>query len=130
MAHFVQLNEQNIVIRAIVVANEVLLEDGIESEAKGISFCKELLGGDRWIQTSYNSTFRKNYAREGATYDPQNDAFIPPKPYASWVLNNETFRWDPPIPMPVDGKYYNWDEDIKNWLQWNEATQSWVEYLN
>lgn len=116
MAHFAQLNDQNIVMQVIVVANEELLVDGIESEEKGIEFCQSLLGGN-WKQTSYNGNIRKNYAGIGYTYDEQRDAFIPPQPFPSWTLVEETCQWESPVPMPTDGKYYDW----------NEATQSWVE---
>jgi hypothetical protein len=69
------------------------------------------------MQTSYNATFRKNYASEGFTYDAQRDAFIPPKPFASWVLNEDTCRWNSPVPYPTDGKRYKWDESIVNWVE-------------
>lgn len=79
MAHFARLNENNIVEQIIVVSNEELLIDGIESESKGIDFCIDLFGGT-WIQTSYNANFRKNFAAVGHKYDNERDAFIPPKP--------------------------------------------------
>ena len=108
MAHFAQLDEQNIVTQVIVVANQELLLDGIESEKKGIAFCQSLLGGN-WKQTSYNSNMRKNYAGIGYIYDSQRDAFIPPQPYPSWTLNEETCQWTSPIEMPTDGKLYQWN---------------------
>lgn len=116
MAHFVELDENNVVIRGIVVNNSELMDNGIESESKGIEFCENLLGG-RWIQTSYNRSFRKNYAGEGYTYDQERDAFIPPKQYNSWVLDEELCVWEPPIPFPNDGKRYKWNEDIQNWTE-------------
>ena len=116
MAHFAKLDEQNKVTQVIVVANEELLENGIESEMKGIDFCKSLLGGE-WKQTSYNGSFRKNFAGIGYTYDEQRDAFIPPQLYSSWTLVEETCRWEPPIPMPNDGKYYRWNEEVQNWIE-------------
>lgn len=116
MAHFAQLNEQNIVTQIIVVANEELLENGVESETKGIAFCQSLLGGN-WIQTSYSGKIRKNYAGIGYTYDSQRDAFIPPQPYSSWTLNEETCKWDSPVSMPIDGKLYQWNEATKNWIE-------------
>lgn len=116
MAHFAQLNEQNIVTQVIVVANEELLENGIEREQKGIDFCKSLFGGN-WIQTSYNSKIRKNYAGIGYRYDSTKDAFISPQPYPSWLLEEETCQWIPPIAQPADGKFYVWDESITNWIE-------------
>jgi hypothetical protein len=77
MAHFAELNENNVVTRVIVVHNNELLDNGVESEAKGIAFCKSLFGGE-WVQTSYNSNFRENFAGIGYTYDQELDAFIPP----------------------------------------------------
>jgi hypothetical protein len=116
MAHFAELNENNIVTRVIVVANTELLDNqGIEQESKGILFCQQLLGGN-WRQTSYNGNFRKNYAGVGYTYDTTLDAFISPRPYSSWVLVTETCQWEPPIPMPQDGNIYQWDEDTEAWI--------------
>lgn len=115
MAHFAQLNE-NIVTQVIVVANEELIDNGIESEAKGIAFCQSLFGGE-WKQTSYNGNIRKNYAGIGYTYDSQRDAFIPPQPYPSWTLVEETCQWTAPVAMPVeDGKMYYWDEATVSWV--------------
>lgn len=119
MAHFAQLDENNNVTQVIVVHNNELLdENGVEQETKGIQFCQSLLGGN-WVQTSYNANFRKNYAGVGYTYDAARDAFISPKPYDSWVLNEDTCKWEPPISYPNDGKNYYWDE----------ATLSWVEIV-
>ena len=116
MAHFAQL-ENNIVKQVIVVSNQDILdEQGQESEQKGIDFCSNLLGGT-WKQTSYNAKIRKNYAGIGYTYDEGRDAFIPPKPFNSWVINEETCRWDPPTPMPTDGKMYSWNEDSQSWQE-------------
>jgi hypothetical protein len=115
MAHFAELDANNVVLQVIVVHNNELLdEDGSESEAKGIAFCQSLFGGN-WVQTSYNANFRKNFAVEGAVYDAQRDAFIPPKRFSSWVLNEETCRWVPPIARPIDGKKYIWDESLVAW---------------
>ena len=118
MAHFAQI-ENSIVTQIIVVANEELLLDGIESEEKGVAFCQSLFGGD-WVQTSYSGNIRKNYAGIGDTYDSQRDAFIPPKPYPSWTLVEETCNWTAPVTYPADGKMYSWDE----------PTLSWVEFIN
>ena len=113
MAHFAKL-ENNVVTQVIVVSNQdILNENGQESEQKGIDFCSNLLGGT-WKQTSYNGKIRKNYAGVGYTYDESRDAFIAPKPFASWVLNETTAQWKAPVDMPTDGRYI-----------WNEETQSW-----
>jgi hypothetical protein len=123
MAHFAQLNEQNIVTQVIVVANEELLDNGIESEAKGIAFCQSLFGGE-WMQTSYNGNIRKNYAGIGYTYDSQRDAFIPPQPYPSWTLVEETCHWNAPVLYPTDGKMYSWDEPTVSWVEFNQGTEN------
>ena len=122
MAHFAQLDENNIVTQVIVVNNnETHDENGIESELKGVQFCQSLFGENtRWIQTSYNATKRKNYAGMGYEYDANRDAFIPPKPFPSWVLNESNCLWEAPIPMPIDSNLYTWDE----------PTQSWIEVTN
>lgn len=119
MAHFAKLDENNVVLEVNVVHNNELLdENGQESEAKGIQFLISWSGGySNWKQTSYNGNMRKNYAGIGYTFDAGRDAFISPKPYASWVLNETTCRWSAPTPKPDDAKTYNWDE----------ATISWVE---
>lgn len=118
MAHFAQLDESNIVIEVIVINNDVIMIDGQESEDAGIVFCKSLYGVDtRWRQTSYNSNFRKHYAGIGYTYDPVLNAFIPPKPYPSWLLNTETCNWEAPVPYPQDGKMYSWDESTLSWVE-------------
>jgi hypothetical protein len=116
MAHFAQLDDGNIVTNVIVVANEELMDNGVESETKGVVFCQSLFGG-QWKQTSYNGKFRKHYAGIGYTYDAERDAFIPPKPYPSWVLNEDTYLWDSPVPMPTDGKGYYWDEITQTWIE-------------
>ena len=116
MAHFAKI-ENNLVTQVIVVSNQDTADtQGAEAESIGIAFCERLLGGE-WKQTSYNGNIRKNYAGIGFTYDSQRDAFIPPKPYASWVLVEETCQWEPPAASPTDGKNYTW----------NESTVSWVE---
>tara|TARA_R110002126_G_scaffold251204_1_gene394201 strand:+ start:326 stop:682 length:357 start_codon:yes stop_codon:yes gene_type:complete len=115
MAHYAQ-TENNIVTQVIVVDNNDILDDqGNESESVGAQFCVNLLGGV-WIQTSYNSNFRKNYASIGYTYDETRDAFIPPQPYSSWTLNGETCQWKAPVPYPDDGNEYNWDEGTTQWI--------------
>ena len=119
MAHFAQLDENNVVTQVIVVANDELLLDGVESETKGVIFCKSLFGEDtKWVQTSYNGNIRKNYAGIGFTYDTEKDAFIPPKPFNSWILNVGMCQWEPPVPMPTEKpeySYYQWNEEKLNW---------------
>lgn len=115
MAHYAEIDKTNQVLRVIVVDNEKLLLDGVESEEKGANFCHSLFGGN-WIQTSYNEKFRKNFAQIGAIYDPVKDAFIPPKPFTSWILDDDTCKWNPPIAKPNDGKFYYWDEDLGDWV--------------
>ena len=122
MAHFAQLNEENIVTQVIVVANQDTADkDGVENEAIGIEFCTNLLGG-RWVQTSYNANIRKNYAGIGYKYDATLDAFIPPQPFESWTLNEETAQWEAPTPYPDDGKRYSWDEATTSWVEIVEET--------
>jgi len=100
MAHFAELDADNVVTRVIVVGNQDCLDDlGQESEAVGIAFCQSLLGLDtRWVQTSYNGSIRKNYAGMGYTYDEQRDAFISPQPDPSWTFDEESCTWIPPVP--------------------------------
>ena len=117
MAHFAQLNDENLVTQVIVVANQDTADqDGVENEAIGIEFCTNLLGG-RWVQTSYNANIRKNYAGIGYKYDATLDAFIPPQPFESWTLNEETAQWEAPTPYPDDGKRYSWDEETTSWVE-------------
>lgn len=114
MAHFAQLDTNNVVIQVIVIANEELLDNGVESEVKGIEFCSNLLGGN-WKKTSYNAKIRKNYAGIGYTYDEGRDAFIPPKPYNSWLLDEDTCQWKAPVDYPIDNKRYTWNEETLAW---------------
>lgn len=114
MAHFAQLDNNNIVTKVIVVHNNELLDNGVESESKGIAFCQSLFGGN-WKQTSYNGNIRYNYAGIGYSYDEERDAFIAPKPYTSWVLDEDTCRWQAPVPYPTDDKRYNWNESTLSW---------------
>jgi len=117
MAHFAELGLDSIVTRVVVIHNNELLdENGQESEAKGAAFCRQLFGGN-WMQTSYNGTIRKNFAGIGYVYDAQRNAFISPKPYASWILNENTCQWNAPVAMPIDEKRYVWDEATINWLE-------------
>lgn len=121
MAHFAQLDENNVVLQVIVVDNKDTADvNGVEKESIGIAFCEKLLGGT-WKQTSYNASFRKNYAGIGYSYNADIDAFVPPKPYDSWVLNEETAQWESPVPYPEDvgtpeePKLYTWNEETQEW---------------
>ena len=121
MAHFCELDSNNVVLRVIVVSNaDTSTAQGEEKESIGIAFCERLLGGT-WVKTSYNGNIRKNYAGIGYTYDKDRDAFIPPKPYASWVLNETTCLWNAPVAMPSDAgqgdppKMYTWNEETIGW---------------
>jgi hypothetical protein len=115
MAHFAKLGQDNTVLQVVVVANsDTSDQNGNEVESFGQEFCNRLLGGN-WVQTSYNANFRKNFAGIGYTYDTQRDAFIPTKPYQSWLLDETTCTWMPPIPYPEDGIKYQWDDAVNNW---------------
>ena len=118
MAHFAKL-ENGTVTQVIVVSNaDTANAEGVEIESIGAAFCERLLGGN-WKQTSYNGKMRKNYAGIGYTFDLGRDAFIAPQPFPSWVLNEQTCQWEAPVPMPVDGKMYNWNEATLNWVENN-----------
>lgn len=108
MAHFALLNDDNIVVNVIVVSDE--------HEANGSEWCNKTFGG-RWVQTSIHGRIRKNPAGIGYKYDPIRDAFIPPPNpiFPTWVFNEETCNWEPPIPYPQDGKNYYWDITTHNW---------------
>jgi hypothetical protein len=117
MAHYAELNHQNIVIRVIPGWDETV--------KSGMEQILLLETGNIWKRTSYNTVggqhpdgkpFRKNYAGIGFTYDPTRDAFIPPKPFASWTLNEDTCLWEPPVPYPADGMY-TWDEETTTWKE-------------
>ena len=121
MAHFAQLNENNIVTQVIVVNNDKTADsNGVETESIGVAFCQKLFGSDtNWKQTSYNNNFRVRYAGIGYYYNESLNAFVPPQPYASWTLNNATADWVSPLgaaPALTDeqdaaGSYYIWNED-------------------
>jgi hypothetical protein len=142
MAHFARLDENNIVREIIVVENDILLDNGVESEQKGIDFCKSLYGQNTvWKQTSYNThankyyvqneqrelsegpdqskAFRANYAEKNVMmYDEVNDVFKSiAAPYPSWILNPNTWLHEPPTSKPNDGKPYRWDEDTVSWVE-------------
>jgi hypothetical protein len=115
MAHFAKI-EDGVVTQVIVVDNKDCADaSGVEKEYIGAAFCEKLFGGT-WKQTSYNGSIRKNYAGVGYTYDSERDAFIPPKPYPSWLLNEDTCLWEAPVAYPTDGERYSWDEATTAWV--------------
>jgi hypothetical protein len=111
MAHFAKLGTGNIIERVEVVSNDIAT-----TEQAGSDFLNKIYNTrDVWKQTSYNNNIRKNFAGIGFQYDQQRDAFIPPKPYNSWILNETTCRWEAPVTKPTDGKKYTWNESLVNW---------------
>ena len=122
MAHFCKLGVGNIIEQVVVVNNEVITDnDGNEQEQLGVDFLNNLYGTrDVWKQTSYNGNFRKNFAGIGFKYDQTRDAFIEPKPFDSWILNEETCLWEAPTAYPDDGKFYNWNEENQTWDEIND----------
>jgi len=111
MAHFAKLGVGNIVEKVEVVSNDIAI-----TEQAGADFLNNLYGTrDVWKQNSYNGNIRKNYAGIGYTYDQTRDAFIPPKPFNSWTLNETTCLWDPPVAKPTDGQRYTWNETNQTW---------------
>jgi hypothetical protein len=116
MASFAKIGLNNKVIEVLSVNNEVLKDsNGVEQEVNGIDFLTKLTGWAIWKQTSYNANFRKNFAGIGMTYDEDRDAFIPKKPFASWVLNETTCLWESPVAYPNDGQNYTWNEQNQSW---------------
>jgi hypothetical protein len=114
MAHFAELDSNNVVLRVVVVDNKDTADaNGVEKEYIGAAFCERLFGGT-WKQTSYNGNIRKNYAGIGYTYRADIDAFVPPQLFPSWTLDADA-NWQPPVPMPTDDNSY----------VWNEANQAW-----
>lgn len=122
MAHFAEIDRNNIVTRVLVVDDE--------QEHRGEEFLSyDLQLGGTWKKTSYNTrggvhvlggeAYRKNYAGVGFTYDKERDAFIPPKPYNSWVLDEDTCLWNAPVSIPDDGNTYEWDENTTSWVEYN-----------
>jgi len=119
MAHFAEIDENNIVTRVLVINNDVLLdENDNEIEQKGIEFLQSIFSGSNWVQTSYNGNIRYNFAGVGYTWDSENNAFYTSQPYDSFILNTSSFEYEAPIPYPtgnITGSYtgsYHWDEDI------------------
>ena len=126
MAYFSKIGLNNKVIEVQSVADEVLHDsNGVEQEVNGIDFLTKLTGWSIWVQCSYNTyagvhinsgtPFRKNFPSKGYTYDEDRDAFIPPKPFNSWILNETTCRWEAPVARPDDGEQYNWNETNQTW---------------
>jgi hypothetical protein len=121
MAHFARLSDSNTVMEVLVVDNDVLINPAteLEEEATGVQYLSNIFGGANWVQTSYNSNFRKNYASLGGVYDKTRNAFIAPQPFFSWLLNDETCTWEAPVPMPVvlegSNDLYLWDENNLRW---------------
>jgi hypothetical protein len=116
MANFAKIGLNSKVIEVLSVHNNVLKDsNGVEQEVNGIDFLTKLTGYPLWVQTSYNNNIRKNYAGIGMTYDETRDAFIPPKPFNSWVLNEDTCNWEAPVSMPQNGNKYTWNESTLTW---------------
>ena len=113
MAHYAFLDENNIVTEVIVGRNETEVVDGISDWEKAYGEYRE----QKCVRTSYNGNIRKNFAGVGYTYDEKLDAFIAPQPFPSWVLNEETCRWEAPIARPIDSKIYTWDESTTSWIE-------------
>jgi hypothetical protein len=118
LAHFAEIDENNIVTRVLVTDNDALNE--------GYDWLVENLGGT-WVKTSYNATIRKNYAGIGFTFDEQLDAFIPPQPFNSWILDEQTCRWAAPIPYPDNDLFYSWDEAVLDWVAFVSESESTPE---
>jgi len=122
MSHFAQIDENNVVTQVVVIDNKDTADaSGVEKEHIGAAFCERLFGGT-WKQTSYNGNIRKNYAGIGYTYRSDIDAFVAPKPFASWILNADA-QWEAPVAMPTDGQMYTWDEATTSWKV-NEPAQA------
>ena len=121
MAYFAKLGTGNIIETVISINNSVITDsNGIEQEQLGVDFINKLYNTrDVWKQTSYNNNFRKNFAGIGYSYDQSRDAFIPPKPFNSWILNEDTCLWNAPVAIPTavleDNQYYSWNEQTLSW---------------
>jgi hypothetical protein len=114
MAHFAEIDENNTVLRVVVVDNkDTADENGKEVESIGIAYLENLLGG-KWLQTSYNGKIRGRYAGQGMKYEPNGDYFYPTCEHSSWKFNKTTYQWEPPKPIPSDGSY-TWNEEKLNW---------------
>ena len=124
MAHFAELDENNVVKQVIVVSNQDILDsNGNENEEVGVNFCKGLFGQNTiWKQTSYNNKFRCRYAGIGMSYKDEYDVFITPSPYPSWVLNTENYEWYSPVPEP---ELTEEQKESRSYYEWNEVEQTW-----
>tara|TARA_Y100000004_G_scaffold40121_1_gene43334 strand:+ start:1598 stop:1978 length:381 start_codon:yes stop_codon:yes gene_type:complete len=112
MAHFAELDENNIVKRVLALSNDVITKDGEEIESKGVFFLRNLFGeGTKWKKTSYNNNFRGRFAGKDFVYDSDLDVFYPQKPFDSWTLNTNNYDWEAPIPYPDDENIYTWNEE-------------------
>ena len=142
MAHFAEVDSNNKVLRVVVGCNEDIANNGGEQSEQAAEHFKTVCPlsnpNNKWIQTSFNSNFRKNFAGIGSTWDPSRDAFIYDKPYNSWVLNETTCRWESPVTIPTDLTYGAiWDEDTLRWLGldttgiptkvWNSTSLVWED---
>jgi len=117
MAHFAEIGPDNVVVRVIVISDDDSPDPAPDNEAQGQAFIRDVLGLDgNWLQTSYNNNFRGNFASPGDTYDQSHDAFIPPKEFPSWTLDETTFQWTAPVAHPNDGNVYYWDESSESWM--------------
>lgn len=128
MAHFAELDSNNVVIRVIVVSNDDCSDvNGVEKESIGIAHCEKHFGG-RWVQTSYNANFRKNYAGIGHTYNAELDQFVPPKPdnVTNWVYNEQDAKWMYPLPYPEDMAFHpDQEKEGKKFYVWNAEANTW-----
>ena len=120
MAHFAEIDSEGTVQRVLVVSNTVTYQGDEEVEELGIAYLQNMFPDTDWVQTSYNDNFRKRYAGKGYKYDVERDAFIPPQPFPSWLLNEESLSWEAPFPMPDDDKFYKWDEENQSWVETDE----------
>ena len=133
MAHFAEIDSEGTVQRVLVLSNSILTllphEEGKipteehgdeEVEELGTDYLQNMFPDTDWVQTSYNDNFRKRYAGKGMKYDVERDSFIPPQPFPSWLLNEESLSWEAPFPMPDDDKLYQWDEENQSWVEIDE----------
>ena len=121
MAHYARVNNENIITFVTPIPNEMITDiNGVEHEDWAFKHLYETIPdslGDRWVQTSYNNNFRVRYVGLGYSWNQELNAFIPPKPYESWSLNEETCLWEAPVAYPTDGEVYDWDEDLGDWVK-------------
>ena len=134
MAYFAKLGTGNIIEKVISINNSVITDsNGVEQEQLGVDFINKLYNTrDVWKQTSYNNNIRKNFAGIGYQYDQQRDAFIAPKPFNSWILNEDTCRWEAPIPYPTTytkNLVNGLGNPIKDPYKWNETNLNWEEII-